>query len=98
MCSGRSRRRMVVVDRTAKGLRVERVVNVLPLRRLRRREVPWLWRQRVAGVLLSERRGAVTRADRQIDPLAAPVAVRECAVPEFRIGWIGVSQPVPAFP
>src|SRR6185503_8135449 len=81
-----------------KGLLVEVVVNALALCGLRGRERPWLWRLLIAVVFVAELHGAVTRADRQIHPLAAPVAVREFAVQEFGIGWIGVSQPIPAFP
>src|SRR4029450_2726913 len=82
----------------AEGLLVEGVVNALALGGLRGRESPWLWRLLIAVVFVAELRGPVTRTDRQIHPLAASVAVRELAVEEFGIGWIGVSQPVPAFP
>ena len=77
---------------------MERLVGARSLGGLLRRQVLWLGWLFITVVFVAELRGAVSRADGQIDALAAPVAVRELAVQVFGIGGIGVSQPVPAFP
>src|SRR4026207_2208900 len=83
---------------TAEGLLVERVVNAISLGGLLSRQVPRPGRLLVAVVLVTELRGAVTRADRQIHALAASVPVRELAIQVVGIGRIGVAEAVPAFP
>src|SRR4029453_6638521 len=83
---------------TAEGLLVELLVGARPLGDLARRQVLWLGWLLVAVVFVAELRRAVSRADGQIDALAAPVAVRELAVQVFGIGGIGATQPVPALP
>src|SRR4029453_1262253 len=83
---------------SAEGLLVELLVGARSLGDFARRQVLWLGWLLLAVVLVAELRGAGTRADGQIDALAAPVAVRELAVQVFGIGGIGAAQPVPALP
>src|SRR5690242_20222650 len=57
-----------------------------------------LRRELIAVIFVAELRGTITRADREICTLAAPVPERELAVEVFGIGWIFVAETVPAFP
>src|ERR1700686_2351364 len=80
------------------GLRVESLVGALSRGGLLTGEVQGLGRLFIPVIFVAELRGAVGRADRQIDPLAASVAIRELAIEVFGIGWILVAKPVPALP
>src|SRR5687768_8798824 len=89
---------MLTTARTAERTLVERLVGVSSLRSLLGCKSLWAGRLFISVISVTKLRGTVTRTDRQIRALAAPVAVREDAIQIFRIGWIIVSEPVPAFP
>ena len=55
-------------------------------------------RRGIAVVFVAELSGTISRADREIHALAAPVRERERAVEVLGIGRIAVPEPVPAFP
>src|SRR6202011_3984433 len=94
--SSKSARRMLAMG-TA-GLRVESLVGALSRGGLLTGEMQRLGRLFITVIFVAELRGTVARADRQIHPLAASVAVRELAIEVFGIGWILVAKPVPALP
>src|ERR1700732_2272828 len=80
------------------GLLVESLVGALSRGGLLTGEVQRLGRLFITVIFVSERRGTVARAARQIHALAASVAVGELAIELFGIGWILVAKPVPALP
>src|SRR6187401_3879902 len=84
--------------RTAERTVVKLVVGTRSLGRLFGRQVQRLRRQLVEVILVTELRGTVAAADRQIHALAGSVPVGELPIEVPGIGRILVAKPVPALP
>src|ERR1700730_3618636 len=80
------------------GLLVQTLVGALSRGGLLTGEVQRLGRLFITVIFVAELRGTVAGADRNFIALSASVAVRELAIELFGIGWILVSEPVPALP